>query len=258
MLKWITFLIAAIVLVVAVAVLAYVAVTPRLAPAQANAAPISLSPAQQATTDSGGIFVSGSGKVNLKPNIATASIGVDITAATLGDATAQSNTRMSSLIDKLKALGIADQDIKTTNYSITPITQQPRSGGTPSISGYRVSNQVSITIRKIDDTGKVLDAVVAAGANNIYGISFGVDNPTPYQQQARAAAIKDAQDKATQLAKAANVTLGKVISINEGTTAPIPVFRAAAAPLAAGSSEVPVETGQLEIDVSVEMRFAVQ
>jgi len=193
-----------------------------------------------------------------KPNTATASIGVEITAGTLADAIAQSNTRINALIEKLKALGIVEKDIQTTNYSITPITQQPKAGGTPTITGYRVSNQVSVTVRKIDDTGRVLDAVVAAGANNIYGISFGVDDPTPYQQQARAAAIKDAQDKAAQLAKAANVTLGKVVSISEGSTTPRPVFRAAAAPMAVGASEVPVETGELEINVSVDVRFAVQ
>ncbi|MEW5718964.1 MAG: SIMPL domain-containing protein [Chloroflexota bacterium] len=259
MLNRISLAIAAILLVVAVAVLGYFAMTPRLAPTAANAGNISATSAQQTTTDSAGIFVSGTGKVRLKPNIATASIGVDITAGNLAEATAQSNTRMNTLIEKLKALGIADKDIQTTNYSITPITSQPRTGGTPTITGYRVSNQVSITVRKIDDTGKVLDAVVAAGANNIYGISFGVDDPTPYQQQARAAAIKDAQDKAAQLAKAANVTLGKVVSISEGSASPRPVLRSAvSAPMAANAVEVPVETGELEINVSVDMRFAVQ
>ena len=250
--------IAAILLVVAIVILGYVAVTPLLAPTLANAGIVSATSAQQTTTDNSGIFVSGAGKVRIKPNIATASIGVDVTAGTLADATNQANTRMNALNEKLKGLGIADKDIQTTNYSITPITQQPRSGGTPTISGYRVNNQVNITIRKIDDTGKVLDAVVAAGANNIYGISFGVDDPTPYQQQARATAIKDAQDKAAQLAKAANVSLGKVISISEGSAAPRPVFRAAATSSVSSAAEVPVETGELEINVSVDMRFAVQ
>ncbi len=258
MLNRISLAITAVLLVVAVAVLGYVAMTPRLAPTSASAGSISATSAQQSTTDSAGVFVSGTGRVRIKPNIATASIGVDITAGTLADAIAQSNTRMNTLIEKLKALGIAEKDIQTTNYSIMPITSQPRTGGTPAITGYRVSNQVSITVRKIDDTGKVLDAVVAAGANNVYGISFGVDDPTPYQQQARAAAIKDAQDKAAQLTKAANVTLGKIISISEGSVAPRPVFRAAVANIAPDAAGVPVETGELEINVSVDVRFAVQ
>lgn len=258
MINRITLAIVAILLVVAIAILSYIAVTPRLTPTPANAGSVSSTSAQQTTTDNSGIFVSGTGKVRLKPNIATASIGVEITAGTLADATTQANAKMNAVVEKLKGLGIADKDIQTTSYSITPITQQPRAGGTPTISGYRVNNQVSITIRKIDDTGKVLDAVVATGANNIYGISFGVDDPTPYQQQARAAAIKDAQDKAAQLAKAANVTLGKVLSISEGSTTPRPVFSAAPAPMAVGAAEVPVETGELVITVSVDMRFAVQ
>jgi uncharacterized protein YggE len=250
--------IAAILLIVAIAILGYFAMTPRLAPTPASAGAISASTAQQ-TTDNTGIFVSGTGKVRIKPNTAYASIGVEITAGTLAEATTQANAKMNALIEKLKGLGIAEKDIQTTNYSINPITTQPRAGATtPTISGYRVNNQVSVTIRKIEDTGKVLDAVVAAGANNIFGISFGVDDPTPYQQQARAAAIKDAQDKAAQLAKAANVSLGKVISISEGVAAPRPVFRSAVADMAVGAAAVPIETGELEIHVSVEVRFAVQ
>jgi len=253
----ITLTIAAILLVVAVAILGYIAITPRLVPTPVNAGNIGAIGAQQATTDNSGIFVSGTGKVRLKPNIATASIGVEITAGTLAEATTQANAKMNAIVEKLKGLGIAEKDIQTTNYGVYPITQQPKPGVTATISGYRVNNQVSITIRKIDDAGKVLDAMVAAGANNIYGISFGVDDPTPYQQQARAAAIKDAQDKAAQLAKAANVALGKVISISEGSAGPGPVLRAAA-PRGGGAAEVPVETGELEINVSVDVHFAVQ
>ncbi|MCI0476094.1 MAG: SIMPL domain-containing protein [Anaerolineales bacterium] len=257
MINRITLAIVAILLVAAMAILGYIAMTPRFAPTPVSAG-IVTSSVQQAATDTSGIFVAGTGKVRLKPNIATASIGVDVTAGNLAEATNQANTKMNAIIEKLKGLGVAEKDIQTTSYSIHPVTQQARAGTTPTITGYRVNNQLGITIRKIDDTGKVLDAVVAAGANNIYGISFGVDDPTPYQQQARAAAIKVAQDKAAQLAKAANVTLGKVISISEGSAMPQPVFRAAPAMMSADSVSVPVETGELEINVSVEMRFGVQ
>ncbi|MBM3129618.1 MAG: DUF541 domain-containing protein [Chloroflexi bacterium] len=257
MLNRITLAIVAILLVAAIAILGYIAMTPRLAPTPASASVVTSS-AQQATTDTSGIFVSGTGKVRLKPNIATASVGVDITAGNLAEATNQANAKMNAIIEKIKGLGVAEKDIQTTSYNIQPITAQPRPGVTPTITGYRVNNQLSITIRKIEDTGKVLDAVVAAGANNIYGISFGVDDPKLYQEQARAAAIKVAQDKAAQLAKAANVTLGKVISISEGGVMPQPVFRAAPAMMSADSVSAPIETGELEINVSVEMRFGVQ
>lgn len=246
----------AMLLVAASAFVGYLAATPRLTPTPANASVVTAS-ASQATVDTSGIFVSGTGKVRLTPNIATASVGVEITAGTLAEATSQANAKMNAIITRLKGMGIADKDIQTTSYSITPLTQQPRPGVTPAITGYRVVNQLSITIRKMDDVGKVLDAAVAAGANNIYGITFGVDDPTPYQQQARAAAVQAAQNKAAQLAKAANVTLGKVISMSEGTAMPTPLFRVQSV-AASAESAVPIEVGELEISVSVEMRFAIQ
>lgn len=237
-------------------VIAYSALTPHLTPA-VEASGLAL-PNSQASADTSGITVSGSGVVRVKPNIATTSIGVDTTAATLADATSQSNTKMTAIISQIKSQGVLDKDIQTTSYNVSPITNQPKQGESPKITGYRVTNQVNVTIRKIDDVGKILDAAVAAGANNVYGISFSVDDPTTYQQQARAAAVKDALDKAGQLAKAAGVTLGKVISINESGLTPRPVFRAAAPVAGLADSSVPVETGEMQITISVDMRFGVQ
>ncbi|CAG0961227.1 26 kDa periplasmic immunogenic protein [Anaerolineae bacterium] len=254
MLKRITLLIAAFALVIVAAVSVYVATTPRLAPTQTEASGLA-APSAQTSTNDGGISVSGAGKVNVKPNVALASIGVEITAPTLAEATSQANTKSNALIEKIKSMGVADKDIQTINYSIQPITQQPRAGSSPTISGYRINNQLRVTIRKIDDAGKILDAAVAAGANNIYGVSFTIDDATPYQQQARVAAIKDAQDKAGQLAKAANITLGKILMISEGGAAPRPVFRTTAS-FAAEAASVPLETGELEISVTVDVRFA--
>lgn len=218
--------------------------------------------AQQATTDANsGISVNGQGKVSLKPNIAIANIGVDITTISLSDATTQANSKMTAVIDKLKSLGIDEKDIQTTNYNLYPITQQPpkpEGSGTPGITGYRVSNQVRVTIRKISDVGKVLDAAVGAGANNIYGVTFGVDDLTSYQQQARASAVKDAQDKASQLAKTANIQLGPVIAISEGSPSPSPIRFGATSFGAGGASDVPVQTGEMQVIVDVTVRFGIK
>ena len=202
--------------------------------------------------------MTGTGKVSVKPDIAISTIGIQVTGSSLADATSQANSKMSAVIDKIKSMGVADKDIQTTNYSVQPITNQPKSSDeTPTITGYRINNQVSVTVRKIADLGKILDAAVAAGANNIYGVSFSVADPTQYEQQARAAAVKDAMDKAGQLAQAGGVTLGKIVSISESVATPRPVFAAAAPSFAAGA-EVPIQTGQLEISVSVDVRFALQ
>ncbi len=166
---------------------------------------------------------------------------------------------MSSVLDKLKSLGVADKDIQTVDYSVTPIQNQPRpdSNAQPAITGYRVSNQVRVTIRKIEDVGKILDQSITAGANRVYGVSFSVDDTSTFQQQARAAAIKDAQDKAGQLAKNAGLQLGPVLSISEGSSGPRPMF-ATADSFSLAQAAVPVETGELQIVVSVQMRFGIK
>jgi uncharacterized protein len=249
-------IVTAVALMIATALIVYLALVPALAPNAALAGTVS----PQTTTSSAdtGIAVSGTGKVSVKPDVANSSIGIQVTGSSLSDATGQANTKMAAVINQIKSMGVADKDIQTTNYNVQPITDQSKPGGTGKITGYQINNQVNVTVRKTDDLGKILDAAVAAGANSIYGVSFSVDDPTPYQQQARAAAVKDAMDKAGQLAKAGGLTLGKIVWISEGTTSPQPFFRAAAAPLAVGAGSVPVETGEMDVTVSVDVRFALQ
>ncbi|MBI5033106.1 MAG: SIMPL domain-containing protein [Chloroflexi bacterium] len=246
-----------LIVAITVAIIAY-GTAPQRTTQSAEASGLNAPNNQTAIVDTSGISVLGTGKVHVKPNIATTNIGVETVATTLAEATSQSNTKTQAIIDKVKSMGVAERDIQTSAYGVSPITNQPKQGESPKITGYRVSNQLRVTIRKIDDVGKILDAVVAAGANNIYGISFGVDDPTTFQQQARAAAIKDAQDKAGQLAKAAGITLGKVISINEGSTAPIPLMRDSIGAATLAAPDVPIATGEMDISITVEMRFAVQ
>ncbi len=245
-------------LLVALALVGYVAMTPRIEPTTVHAGDPSMTiQQQQASTDpTAGISVSGEGRVQVKPDIATANIGVDITAATLADASSQANTKVTAIIAKVKSLGVADNDIQTINYNVNPITNQPKENTTPTITGYHVGNQLRFTIRKIDDLGKILDAAVSAGANSIYGVQFTVADPKPYQDQARAVAIKDAQDKASQLAKNAGLQLGKIISLSEGMVTPVPMRAAASYAMDAGA--VPVQTGEMDIVVDVSARFAIQ
>ncbi len=252
--------IAALALLAAIGITAYTAMTPRLTPDPAQASAPQPGALQQMTSDPNtGINVSGEGRVPVVPDIARATIGVEITTTDLGDAATQANTKMKAVIDKLKSLGIADKDIQTVNYSVQPITAPPRgpdATSTPAITGYRVANQVRVVIRKLDDLGKILDEALAAGANHVYGVSFGVDDLTPIQQQARTAAIKDAQAKGTQLAQAAGVQLGPVLSISESVS--FPRALAAADAFAGGGGEVPIQTGEMQVIVNVQMRFGIR
>ncbi len=227
----------------------------------ANAAP----PKQTATTPTpnapqSDIGVTGTGRVYGDPDTAIASVGVDITAPTLASATSDASTKMKSVLDKVKSLGVDSKDITTVNYSVNPITSNPQEGEVPRITGYHVSNVVQIKIRKLDNVGTILDGAMGAGANSLNGLYFTIDDPSTLMQQARTQAVKDAMAKAKTLADAASVKLGPITSLTENASPIRQVYAkdamAFAAPSAAGGVG-PVETGQTEITVTVEMHYQI-
>ena len=118
---------------------------------------------------------------------------------------------------------------------------------------------MQVKIRKLADVGTILDAAVAAGANSLNNLYFTIDDPSSLQQQARTKAVQDAMAKAKTLADAASVKLGAITSISEQGAQPRVLYDRAimAAPAAAGGGAGPVETGQLEITVSVEMHYQI-
>lgn len=204
------------------------------------------------TTDIG---VTGTGQVFTKPDTAVASVGVDITGSTLAQATADASTKMTAVLDKIKSMGVDPKDITTVTYSVNPITSNPKEGETPAITGYHVSNIVQVKIRNLDNVGKILDAAIGAGANSLNSLSFTVDDPTPFERTARQQAVADAMAKAKTLADAANVRLGPIISITENVSVPRPLFDRVAAPAAVAPG--PIETGQTQVIVNVEMHFQI-
>jgi uncharacterized protein YggE len=205
------------------------------------------------------IGVTGTGHVSVTPDTAFANLGVDITAATLADATKQASDAMTAVIAAIKAQGVDAKDIQTTGLSVYPITNQPKEGETAKITGYRVTNSVTVKIRTIDNTGKIIDAALTAGANSVNSVYFTVGDPTDAQNQARTAAVKDAMAKAQTLATAAGVKVGKITSISDMNTVVLPYERTAsfaAVPAAAGGVG-PVETGSTDITANVEMHFEI-
>jgi len=204
------------------------------------------------------IVVSGIGRVYVAPDTAVASIGVDITAPTLDEATKQANDAMTAVIAAIKAQGVDAKDIQTSGYSVYPITNSPKEGETAKITGYRVTNVVTVKVRNIANVGKVLDAALAAGANSVNSVYFTVEDATKAENDARTAAVKDAMAKAQTLASAAGVTVGKVTLISDLQPVVIPFYRSDAfesAPAAGGAG--PVQTGTNEISATVEMHFEI-
>jgi uncharacterized protein YggE len=229
----------------------------------ANAAPAfqgSVTPTPGPNAPTTDIGVSATGHVFAPPDTAVASVGVEITGSTLSQATSDAATRMTAVLDKIKSLGVDPKDIATVSYNVNPITSNPKEGETPAITGYHVSNIVQVKIRILDNVGKILDAAISAGANSLNSLYFTIDDPTAIEKIARQQAAADAIAKAKTLADAAGVKLGPITSISENVSSPIPFVSRAAVPAAigfSGGAPGPVETGQTEISVTVEMHFQI-
>ena len=242
-----------------------------------------------------GISVGGEGIVKVTPDIATLDLGVAAEASTVADAQSQVSTAMNQVTSALTSNGVAQKDIQTQNYTIQqitapvppPVTVTPynSSSGTSSSGGsitstappiittitptitttpslvieYQVSNTIVVTIRTINNTGSLIDAVVSAGGNliSIEGVTLSVDQPDQYYTQARQLAMTDAANKASQLAKAAGVTLGSAISISENDSPPIypQVFGTANV---AASSATSINPGETSITIDVQIVYAIK
>jgi uncharacterized protein YggE len=216
--------------------------------------------AQTATdTPKSDIGVSGTGRVSVTPDTAIASIGVEITAPTLAEATKEASEKMTAVVNAIKAAGVDAKDIQTTSYNVYPLTNSPKEGETPKITAYRVSNIVTVKVRKIADLGTILDGALEAGANSVNSVFFTVNDPSKAQDEARTAAVKEAMAKAQTLATAAGVKVGKIISISDIQGGVIPYYRSSvfeSVPAQAGGAG-PVESGSTEIVATVEMHFEI-
>lgn len=205
--------------------------------------------------------VTGTGEVSVTPDIAMVQTGVVTEAPTAAAALAANTKAMSAIFDGLAALKIDKKDMQTSDFSVYPVYENAPVNGTettvPKIHGYRVSNQLSLTVRQLASLGSVLDKLVTLGSNQIGGISFSVDKPEQYLDKARTAAVMDALRKAKLYAGAAGVALGEITAINEnGSGMPQPVYMKAM--MSMERADVPVAAGQQTISASVSMSIAIQ
>ena len=207
-----------------------------------------------------GISVSGEGKVSGAPDVAALTLGVSALAPSVKDARDQAATAMNGVVDSIKGNGVDAKDIQSTQFSIQP--EYNYRDNNQELSGYRVTNIVTAKVRNIDNTSKVIDDAVAAGGDltQVQDISFTIDDPSKLQDEARAEAVKDAQTKAQRLADLAGVKLGEPISISETGVQPLGGnfgVGAAERNLAAPAPS-PIEPGQLEVTLDVQVLYAIE
>ena len=201
------------------------------------------------------IYVSGTATIKATPDIATIQIGVQTFHKDVEEAVAKNNEDAEDIIAALRREGVAEKDIQTSRFNIYP--QRDYVNNRPDrIIGFQVDNTVSATVRDLDTIGQVLQAAIDAGANNINGLNFSVDDPIPLRDEARAEAIKDARRRADVMAEAAGIQVGKVISITE-TSYPGPVIARESYDKAAFAEDVPIQPGELELTLQVQVVFAI-
>lgn len=201
------------------------------------------------------LTVTGEGRVDVVPDMATVTLGVTSVADTAAAALAENSAQVATVIENLKAAGIEARDVQTSGLSLNPNWTNYGTDSQPRIEGYTAQNMVTVRVRALDTLGTVLDAAVKDGANTLNGLTFGLSNPQPVEDAARAAAVKDARRKADVLTGAAAVLLGPVLSITESTgyAQPMPMFRADAA----SAPGVPVAGGELTVGASVTIVYGI-
>ena len=229
--------------------LALTSLTPMTTSAQQSSAEVST--AAQGTI----LTVSATGAAHRAPDFATVSAGV-VTQAAAADAAMRDNaTRMNAVLAALKSAGIAERDIRTSRITLEPQYRYEQNQA-PAIVGYQASNSVSVKIHDLARLGRVLDALIGQGANQINGPSFGIEHPEAAYAEARRNAVHAAMEQARTYAEALGVKVRRIVSINEGDSRgsmPMPMARLAAAPPPA--SATPIAGGETELDIHIEVVF---
>lgn len=207
------------------------------------------------------LTIIGVGMVRVAPDVARLQLGVRLNAPTAVAASQQAAQAMTAIIDAVRAQGIAESDIQTGHFSISP--EYFHSGdGPPKRTGHAASNMAQVTIRALDTVGVVIDAVLAAGGEHmqIDGLNFMLSEPATAQTQARVLALADARTQAGQIAHEMDVTLGKPLRIRSGNQPGRPHFQQARMASIAfmATQEHPIEAGEMEITDQVEVVFAIR
>lgn len=202
----------------------------------------------------GQITVTGIGTAQAVPDMASISLGVTSQGDSAAAALSANSTAMAAVMARLTQAGIAARDLQTANLQLSPNWVQSDDMQSPQIMGYTANNMLTAQVRDLAVLGSVLDAAVQDGANTLQGVSFAQSNPKPAQAEARASAVQDARARAAEIASAAGISLGKIISITEGGeyTPPVPMMR-----MALQDSGVPVAGGEISLSSQVSMVFEI-
>ena len=201
------------------------------------------------------LMVNGTGEVSVAPDQARITLGVSHSRDSAAEAMAAMSADLTAVIARLEGAGVAPADLQTSGLSLSPRYDHRASSGEPEVAGYIASSMVTVLVRDLDRLGTILDEVVQDGANEMRGLEFDVADRAPHLDEARRLAVADARRKAEVLADAAGLSLGRVVTLQEGGGGhgPQPMFDMARVE----SMAVPVAEGALTIAASVAITFEV-
>ncbi len=207
------------------------------------------------------ITVVGEGQVSVAPDLARINLGVETLGSDVKQASSEAAATMEAMVSALETQGVADRDIQTAYYNIW--LERPYAG--PDVGAgsgeatYHVNNNVSVTVRNLDNLTDILGAVLDAGANTVNSIDFNVADPSGLRSEARQRAIDDALATAQELAELNGVEIGEVVSVSEVVTPGLfPVAVGAYAQGVGGGGVGPISPGEVEISTQLQVTYAIQ
>ena len=206
------------------------------------------------------VSASGFGEATGAPDMATVQLGVETEADTIAAALDQSNQTVDSVTTALLGVAIAETDIQSFNFNVWPEEDFDRLTGQPTGERtYHVDSTLSVVVRDINRVSETIQAGLDAGATNIWGLTFGIDDTAALQAEAREKALQDAQDRAQQLADAIGVTLGKPLVVSELVGGGIsPFMEAALFRGLGGGGGPPLSPGELTVSIQVDVMYAIE
>lgn len=225
-------------------------------PAAANAQPIQVQPVSGTRLD-----VVATGEVQRVPDVAIISAGVMNRATTANQAISDNARSMQRIVAALKRAGVAERDIQTSSLNLNPDYRHVENQA-PVLTGYTVNNQVSVKFRDIKESGRILDALVAEGANSINGPTLTIDKPEAALDEARRDAVTKARARADLYARAIGKRVGRILTISEGGggySPPMPYMRMRGeSAMAVSADQVSIAPGEQTLTATISVSFELE
>ena len=205
------------------------------------------------------LTVTGNGTAAIAPDVATVTLGIQTRHDLVAEAVAQNNTVATRIMNAARGVGISNADMRTAYFSVYSQPKYDEFGSPTGEVSYFVDNSLEVRLRDVSKLSELLQAAVNAGANSVYGINFSVADTKAAEDEARGEAIGDARARADELAAAAGVTLGEIVSVTTGTFGYPPQPYYAACGLGGGGGEgPPTQPGSLEVSAQMTVVYQVR